>query len=389
MIEVTSKMEFYFPDVQSNTDSWNNIHAILCHATHAYTSLKKESEQLKIADLKISVLEEQIKTLDNDVIKEKTKQKINALLKTLTLEVEEELKESIYELGWFVQPESGDMNHSSLYNPRVGSNDYKKVLGKICFHYIFNQSRKFPEKFKNTLRDRDMSRTENKVIVWKYMWIQHDLGKKVSSELNHKRNAFVHTAKTAFELILTVKNNTYSLNFILTLSKWISNPTFSCDEFHVIKNTLFVVIAATKSGGKYHHNNILSVLDQNQKEDEDGLYFSSEVIKMTDGIRMFEKLSINDVALTCVSLQNCIQICVLRKESSICDEIVFNNGTDMVSIKSNGSEKNSYALTSYCSQYHSVTSESSKGMSWNEHLRKKPENCMEVCGVEAYNTIKN
>ena len=58
MIEVTSKMEFYFPCVQSNTDSWNNIHAILCHATHAYTTLKKESEELKIADLKISVLEE-------------------------------------------------------------------------------------------------------------------------------------------------------------------------------------------------------------------------------------------------------------------------------------------------------------------------------------------
>ena len=186
------------------------------------------------------------------------------------------MKESIYNLIWFIQPESGDKK-SSLYNPKVGPNGYKNVLGKNCFHYISNQSRKFPEKIKNALRDRDMSRTENKVIVWKYMWIQHNLGKKVSSELNHKRNAFVHTAKTAFELILTAKNNTYSLNFILMLSKWISNPTFSCDEFHVIKNTLFVVIAATKNGGKYHHNNILSVLDQNQKEDEDGLYFSSEV----------------------------------------------------------------------------------------------------------------
>ena len=117
-------------------------------------------------------------------------------------------------------------------------------------------------------------------------------------------------------------------------------------------------------------------------------YFSPEVIKMTDGIRMFEKLSINDVALTCVSLQNCVQICLLHKESTICDEIVCNNGTDMESIKSSGSEKNSYALTSYCSRSHSITSESSQGMSWNEHLRKKPENCTEVCGVEAYDTIQ-
>ena len=27
-------------------------------------------------------------------------------------------------------------------------------------------------------------------------------------------------------------------------------------------------------------------------------------------------------------------------------------------------------------------------MSWNEHLRKKPETYTEVCGVEAYDTIK-
>ena len=108
-----------------------------------------------------------------------------------------------------------------------------------------------------------MSRTENKVMVWKHMWIKHDLGKKVSKELNQKRNEFVHKVKTALELILTAKNKNHLLNFMLTLSKWISNPNFSCEEFHVIKNTLFVIIAATKTGGTYHHNNILSVLDQN------------------------------------------------------------------------------------------------------------------------------
>ena len=131
MIEVTSRMEFYFPDVQSNTDSWTNLHAVLCHATHAYTFLRNESEQLKGADLKISVLEEQIETLENDFMKEKTKQKINALLKILNLEVEEELKESIYDLIWFVQPGSGDKNYISLYNPKVGPNDYKNFLGKF------------------------------------------------------------------------------------------------------------------------------------------------------------------------------------------------------------------------------------------------------------------
>ena len=103
------------------------------------------------------------------------------------------------------------------------------------------------------------------------------------------RNEFVHKVKTALELILTAKNKNHLLNFMLTLSKWISNPNFSCEEFHIIKNTLFVIIAALQSGGTYHHNNILLLLDQNKKEDTDGLYFSPEVVKMTDGIRMFEK----------------------------------------------------------------------------------------------------
>ena len=92
--------------------------------------------------------------------------------------MEEELKETIWNLIWFVQYESGERSYNSLYNPRVGPNDYKKILGKKYFQYIFSQPSKFPEKFKNALRDRDISRTENKVIVWKYMWSQHNLGKK-------------------------------------------------------------------------------------------------------------------------------------------------------------------------------------------------------------------
>ena len=134
-------MEYYFPCVQTNTDSWNNIHAILCHATHAYSTLKKESEQLKISDIKILVLEEQVKTLENDFIMEKTRQKINASLNTLTLEVEEELKESICNLIWFVQHQSGERNYNSLYNPRVGPNDYNNVQGKlVSITFLINQA---------------------------------------------------------------------------------------------------------------------------------------------------------------------------------------------------------------------------------------------------------
>ena len=77
-------------------------------------------------------MEEQVKMSENNFIKEKTRQKINALLNILTLEVEEELKESICNLIWFVQHELGERNYNFLYNPRVVPNDYKNVLEKNC-----------------------------------------------------------------------------------------------------------------------------------------------------------------------------------------------------------------------------------------------------------------
>ena len=91
-------------------------------------------------------MEKQIKTLDNDFITEKDKTEDQCLVKGINLlEVEEELKDSIYDLIWFVQPDSYERNDKSVYNPRVGPNNYKNFLKK-CFHYIFNQSHKLLEK---------------------------------------------------------------------------------------------------------------------------------------------------------------------------------------------------------------------------------------------------
>ena len=44
MINVLSNMESFFPCVELNTDSWDNIHAVICHATHAYTRINEEKK---------------------------------------------------------------------------------------------------------------------------------------------------------------------------------------------------------------------------------------------------------------------------------------------------------------------------------------------------------
>ena len=60
MIELSSNMESYFPSVEPRSASWNNVKALICHATHAYSSLKYNSNQLTSADIKIIVLEKKM-----------------------------------------------------------------------------------------------------------------------------------------------------------------------------------------------------------------------------------------------------------------------------------------------------------------------------------------
>ena len=190
-------MESFFPCVDSNTDCWDNIHAVICHATHAYSRINEEAKQLQSADSKISALEEQIELLEKELLHEKTQHKVKACLTVLTSEVEEELTQKIGNFIWFVvEHNSSGETSKGVYNPSVGRNDYKSVLGMLCYHYIFKQSRKLQEKFRIALKDRDMSNPEQSFIIWKYMWSTNDLGKKISHELNQKQNSFAHIVKT-------------------------------------------------------------------------------------------------------------------------------------------------------------------------------------------------
>ena len=80
------------------------------------------------------------------------------------------------------------------------------------------------------------------------------------------------------EVIMTSKNKKYSDNFLLNMSKWISNPTFSCNEFQMMKDTIFIIIASEKKFIKYHHNNLKQVIQKNQSEENEDLIFDSEII---------------------------------------------------------------------------------------------------------------
>ena len=281
------------------------------------------------------------------MLHKKTQHKVKACLTVLTSEVEEELTQKIGNFIWFVvEHNSSGETSKGVYNPSVGRNDYKSVLGMLFYHYIFKQSWKFQEKLRIALKDRDMSDPEQSFIIWKYMWITNDLGKKISHELNQKRNSFAHIVKTSLEVVLTAKDEIYSTNFLLSLSKWITNPTFCSNEFHVIKNSLFLIISAAKNSKTYHHNKLKTVLDEEKNKTDEKLYFVSEIIKMMDGVRMMDTLSINDVAFTCVSLMNCIQICPVSQEKNITDTIVPGN-QDNVSTTSSVSDKNALALIRY------------------------------------------
>ena len=153
MIHVSSNMESFFLSVESNTDSWDNIDAVICHATHVYSRLNEEAKQLQSADSKIFTLEEQIKQLEKKCYKKKTQHKVKACLTTLTSEVEEELTQKISNFIWFVvEHNSSDKTSKEVYNPSVGHNDYKIIPGMLCYHYIFKQSQKLQEKIRIALK---------------------------------------------------------------------------------------------------------------------------------------------------------------------------------------------------------------------------------------------
>ena len=183
-------MESYFPTVEVNTPVWNNIEALMQHTTHAYSSIKFEKEQVHAGDSKIKLLQETIKTLEEKLEHEKMERITTMNLDELILELEEELTQVIGTLIWFIKPVDNERNPKGIYSPKVGATEYNKVLGVIGYTYLY-KSHKFVQKLKKEFKTLDMNNLATRVNIWKYIWKKTDFGKKISTELNTKRNTFL------------------------------------------------------------------------------------------------------------------------------------------------------------------------------------------------------
>ena len=129
-------MEKYFTNIDKNSRTWTNIHAILCHEKEAYINQQIEHEQLEDADHKIQELEKKIEIMETDMESSK-EQKTKLNLDSLIIEVEDELSRVIGELIWFIKPEPKDTSYKVLYNPDVGPVDYNNFFGKYAITTCF------------------------------------------------------------------------------------------------------------------------------------------------------------------------------------------------------------------------------------------------------------
>ena len=109
---------------------------------------------------------------------------------------------------------------------------------------IFFSSEKYVRKLQNNVRSIDISKLVNKYMIWKYIWKTEDFGNNISTELNNKRNTFLHMIKTAFEVVMTTKSKLFQHKFLIKISKCLTNTTLHSDEFVFIKNTMFVILAS-------------------------------------------------------------------------------------------------------------------------------------------------
>ena len=388
IIQISANIDSYFPIHEINSQVQSNIRTIISHATHAYGVLNKEYKNREGSETKLQKLQEKIDHLEKELEKKNVELTIKNKLDQIVTEVEEELVSVISDLIWFVTPEKDIKKATGLYMPSYGPHDYNKNLSKICYHYIFVLSHKFVRKITNEITDKDMKKSENKARVWKYIWSKSSLGKNVYNELNQKRNSFVYTVKLALEIILASKGKNFENHMMMTLSKWISNPTICSEEFTILKNSLFVFISAAQSKNvSYHHNNLKNILHTQQDKDQNMLYFIPEIAKKFDGKKIVENLAIKDMALAYVAVANCLEFFILGENNFMNEEFEKQDNkkynttqfkdTDNLSVTDNVStSKSDDAMNS------------TRSSTWNAQYRNKPKIFNSRHGIEKTDILR-
>ena len=66
---MSTNIELYYPEIDSNLKSYRNIKNILEHATNAYIMNKELCQQIEYSENKISCLEEKLKHSVNELFK--------------------------------------------------------------------------------------------------------------------------------------------------------------------------------------------------------------------------------------------------------------------------------------------------------------------------------
>ena len=89
---------------RQNTRTWKNIHAVICHAKHAYINNQSEHSKLEENYYKINYQEQKINKM-SQIWKQRKKKKTKLSLDTLIIEMEEELTRIICELILFSNQE--------------------------------------------------------------------------------------------------------------------------------------------------------------------------------------------------------------------------------------------------------------------------------------------
>ena len=141
--------------------------------------------------------------------------------------------------------------------------------------------------------------------LWNFIWNNSQIGRNVSSELNTKRNTFVHNVKNCFECVLLAKNDKRYFNkVIVSTLEWIANPGFDSSPFLFLKDTLFVILAiVVNKDTSINYKNVQAVLENIQTNDIDEIFFVKSVISKYNGTTMKTCLSINDIVLTCIAMK--------------------------------------------------------------------------------------
>ena len=100
IVKITTNIELYCPEIESNLKCYRNIKNILAHKTNTYMINKELCKQVEYSNKKISYSEEKLKDAENEFKIEKQDIEMRENLDMLISEIEEEL--NISNVLWFI-----------------------------------------------------------------------------------------------------------------------------------------------------------------------------------------------------------------------------------------------------------------------------------------------